>query len=69
MATTTTSPSQSLILLDALKAKRVEATRYVVKGADHGDLAFLGDPEAGEKWATRKVMGTITGFLDGKIRG
>ncbi|MFC8825898.1 prolyl oligopeptidase family serine peptidase [Streptomyces sp. NPDC057137] len=63
------SPSQSLILLDALKAKRVEGTRYVVKGADHGDLSFLGDPEAGEKWTTRKVMGPITRFLDKQLRG
>ncbi|MFE4494395.1 alpha/beta hydrolase family protein, partial [Streptomyces niveus] len=63
------SPSQSLILLDALKAKRVDGTRYVVKGADHGDLAFLGDTEAGEKWTTRKVMGTITRYLDTRLRG
>ncbi|MCM2389769.1 prolyl oligopeptidase family serine peptidase [Streptomyces albipurpureus] len=62
------SPSQSLILLDALRAKRVEGTRYVVSGADHGDLAFLGDPEAGKKWTTQKVMGTITRFLDNKLR-
>ena len=62
------SPSQSLILLDALRAKRVEGTRYVVKGADHGDLAFLDDPESGKKWTTRTVMRTITGFLDKKLR-
>ncbi|MER5771628.1 alpha/beta hydrolase [Streptomyces sp. NPDC001985] len=62
------SPSQSLILLDALKAKRVPGTRYVIKGADHGDLAFLGDPEAGKKWTTQKVMGTITRFLDRELR-
>ncbi|MEU0687821.1 alpha/beta hydrolase [Streptomyces uncialis] len=63
------SPSQSLILLDALKAKRVEGTRYVVRGADHGDLPFLDDPEAGRKWTTQKVMGTIIRFLDRKLRG
>ncbi|MGV9311919.1 prolyl oligopeptidase family serine peptidase [Streptomyces sp. NPDC003691] len=62
------SPSQSLILLHALKAERVKATRYVVQGADHGDLAFLGDPEAGKKWTTQKVMGTITRFLDEELR-
>ncbi|MFD4530035.1 prolyl oligopeptidase family serine peptidase [Streptomyces sp. NPDC058470] len=61
------SPSQSLILLDALKAKGVEATRYVVKGADHGDMSFLGDVEAGVPWSTQKVMGTISGFLDRKL--
>ncbi|MFI1016057.1 alpha/beta fold hydrolase [Streptomyces sp. NPDC020965] len=62
------SPSQSLILLDALTRKRVEGTRYVVKGADHGDLPFLPDPEAGRKWTTQKVMGTITRFLDRELR-
>jgi acetyl esterase/lipase len=61
------SPSQSLILLNALKAKGVEATRYVVKGANHGDMSFLGDTEAGLPWSTQKVMGTITGFLDQKL--
>lgn len=60
------SPGQSLILLDALRAKRVEGTR--VKGADHGDLAFLDDPESGKKWTTRTVMRTITGFPDKKLR-
>ncbi|MFD3926789.1 prolyl oligopeptidase family serine peptidase [Streptomyces sp. NPDC058614] len=63
------SPSQSLILADALKAKGVDATRYVVKGANHGDMSFLGDPEAGIPWSTQKVMGTITGFLDERIGG
>ncbi|MET9555299.1 alpha/beta hydrolase [Streptomyces sp. NPDC006645] len=62
------SPSQSLILLDALKAKRVDGARYVVKGADHGDLSFLGDTEAGKKWTTRKVMDTITRHLDKELR-
>jgi acetyl esterase/lipase len=63
------SPSQSLILADALKAKDVDATRYVVKGADHGDMSFLGDPEAGIPWSTQKVMGTITNFLGERIGG
>ena len=62
------SPGQSLILLDALKAKGVEATRYVIRGADHGDMSFLGDPKAGLPWSTQKVMGIITGFLDQKLR-
>lgn len=61
------SPSQSLILLNALKAKGVEGTRYVVKGANHGDMSFLGDLKAGVPWSTQKVMGTITGFLDKKL--
>lgn len=63
------SPSQSLILSDALKAKGVDATRYVVKGADHGDMSFLGDVKAGIPWSTQKVMGTITSFLGERIGG
>ncbi|WP_210583351.1 alpha/beta hydrolase [Streptomyces sp. GESEQ-35] len=63
------SPSQSLILADALKAKDVDATRYVVKGADHGDMSFVGDPKAGIPWSTQKVMGTITSFLGERIGG
>ncbi|MFF8727003.1 alpha/beta fold hydrolase [Streptomyces sp. NPDC015171] len=63
------SPSQSLILADALKAAGTDATRYVIKGAGHGDMAFLGDPDAGAPWSTRKVMDTITGFLDARLGG
>ncbi|MFZ3467972.1 prolyl oligopeptidase family serine peptidase [Streptomyces sp. 4.24] len=63
------SPSQSLTLLNDLKEKGVEGTRYVVKGANHGDMSFLGDPAAGAKWSTQQVMGTITGFLDKKLAG
>ncbi|MCX4782119.1 alpha/beta hydrolase [Streptomyces sp. NBC_01264] len=61
------SPSQSLTLLNALKDKGVEGTRYVVKGANHGDMSFLGDPTAGAKWSTQQVMGTITDFLNKKL--
>ncbi|MFI9761393.1 prolyl oligopeptidase family serine peptidase [Streptomyces sp. NPDC051963] len=63
------SPSQSLILADALKAKGVDATRYVVKGANHGDMSYLGDVKAGIPWSTQKVMGTITSFLGQRIGG
>ncbi|MEV7286138.1 alpha/beta hydrolase [Streptomyces sp. NPDC093252] len=61
------SPSQTLTYLNALKAKGVEGTRYVVQGANHGDMSFLGDPDAGLLWSTQKVMDVITGFLDQKI--
>ncbi|MFI5864987.1 prolyl oligopeptidase family serine peptidase [Streptomyces sp. NPDC051546] len=61
------SPSQSLTLLNDLKEKGVEGTRYVVKGANHGDMSFLGDPSAGAKWSTQQVMGTITDFLAEKL--
>jgi acetyl esterase/lipase len=61
------SPSQSLILLNDLKEKGVEGTRYVIKGADHGEMSFLGDLKASVPWSTQKVMGTITGFLHEKL--
>ncbi|GLF92668.1 alpha/beta hydrolase [Streptomyces yaizuensis] len=63
------SSSQSLIKLDALRGKHVESARYLVKGADHGDLPILNDPEAARMWSTQKVMGTITRFLDRKLQG
>ncbi|WP_327676761.1 hypothetical protein [Streptomyces sp. NBC_00467] len=46
----------------------MEARATSSRGADHGDLAFLGDPETGRKWSTRAVTRTITEFLDEKLR-
>lgn len=57
------SPSQSLDLLNALKSRGVEATRYVLQGANHGDLSFMGDAKAGQPWSTQEVMGDISAFL------
>lgn len=37
--------------------------RYVLQGAKHGDLAFLGDLESGLPWSTRQVMGYVIDFL------
>ncbi|MDH6212845.1 prolyl oligopeptidase family serine peptidase [Streptomyces pseudovenezuelae] len=54
------SPSQTLTLYNTLRAKGVDSTRYVLKGANHGDLSFMGgDPKAGLKWSTQEVMGDI----------
>jgi len=62
------SPSQSLLMLKALRAKGIDATRYVLWGADHGDLSFLGgDPATGLPWSTVETMGKITGFLGQKL--
>ena len=66
------SPSQTLLLLDALRAKGVDSTRYVVEGANHGGLTeILGDTPANLKadqmWTTRKVMGDILSFLAATI--
>jgi acetyl esterase/lipase len=58
------SPSQTLNLHNTLSDKGVDSTRYVLKGADHGDLSFMGgDSSAGIKWSTEQVMGDIVTFL------
>jgi acetyl esterase/lipase len=58
------SPSQTLILHDALVAAGVRSTRYVVDGAAHGDLSFMGDTQSGLLWSTNKVMNLIVDFLN-----
>jgi acetyl esterase/lipase len=58
------SPSQTLILHDALVAAGVRSTRYVVEGAGHGDLAFMGDTQSGLLWSTNRVMNLIVDFLN-----
>lgn len=57
------SPSQTLILHQALRAAGVRSTRLVLAGARHGDLSFIGDPVAGLPWTTNEVMGDIVAFL------
>jgi acetyl esterase/lipase len=57
------SPSQTLLLHNALVAAGVRSTRYVLEGAGHGDLAFMGDLEAGLPWSTRQTMDIIVDFL------
>jgi len=60
------SPSQTELVNNALLAKGVESTRYVIKGAGHGDLTFLGpsNAKASLPWSTQKVMGLIVSFLN-----
>jgi acetyl esterase/lipase len=58
------SPSQTLILHDALVAAGARSTRYVVDGAGHGDLAFMGDTQSGLLWSTNKVMNLMVLFLN-----
>jgi len=58
------SPSQTLILHDALMATGARSTRYVVDGAGHGDLSFMGDTQSGLLWSTNKVMNMIVDFLN-----
>jgi acetyl esterase/lipase len=57
------SPSQTLILHNALVAAGARSTRYVVDGAGHGDLAFIGDAKSGLPWSTNEIMDLIVDFL------
>jgi acetyl esterase/lipase len=62
------SPSQTLMLHNALRARGVDSTRYVVKGANHGDLTFLGiDPGSVKQWSSQQVMDAITSFLSKRL--
>jgi acetyl esterase/lipase len=61
------SPSQTLILHQALLAAGGHSTRYVLDGAGHGDLSFLGDHESSLPWSTRQTMGIIIEFLHRSI--
>jgi acetyl esterase/lipase len=60
---TLVSPSQTLILHERLRAVGVRSTRYVLKGANHGDLAFTGDLRSGLPWSTNQTMSLIVDFL------
>ena len=57
------SPSQTLALHQALRGAGVDSTRYVLDGANHGDLAFIGDPAAGLAWSSKEAMDDVVGFL------
>jgi acetyl esterase/lipase len=59
------SPSQTLILHNALLAAGVHSTRYVVDGAGHGDLSFMGDTKSGLPWSTNEVLGHVVDILNG----
>jgi len=62
------APSQTLLLHTALLAHGVDSTRYVLDGADHGELAvLLGDPEGALPWSTQELLGRIVGFLDKEL--
>ncbi|MFF1448417.1 alpha/beta hydrolase fold domain-containing protein [Streptomyces sp. NPDC058274] len=64
------SPSQTLTLHNTLRDKGADSTRYVVKGADHGDLSFMGgDSKTGLKWSSQEVMGDIVTFLGKHLNG
>jgi len=58
------SPSQTLILHDALRSAGARSSRFVVDGAGHGDLNFIGDKQSGLLWSTNQVMGLMVDFLN-----
>jgi hypothetical protein len=47
----------------ALLAAGARSTRYVLDGADHGDLAFMGNEQSGLPWSAQQTMGIIVDFL------
>jgi acetyl esterase/lipase len=58
------SPSQTLLLHNALRAAGANSTRYVIDGAGHGDLAAVGDnAKSAHLWSTTTVMQDLVGFL------
>jgi acetyl esterase/lipase len=62
------SPSQTLILFNALRAKGVDATRYVLTGANHGDLTVPGmSASSALPWSTKQTMGYIVSFLNKQL--
>ncbi|MFI6401306.1 alpha/beta hydrolase fold domain-containing protein [Streptomyces sp. NPDC050548] len=61
------SPSQTQHVHQALRAAGADSTRYVLKGANHGDVGFLGHPGTGLPWTSAAAMGVITGFLHRRL--
>jgi acetyl esterase/lipase len=57
------SPSQTLMLHNALVAAGAQSTRYVLDGAGHGDLSFLGDSKSALPWSTKQTMGIVVDFF------
>ncbi len=41
----------------------MDSTRYVVAGANHGDLGVLPDSDAARAWSSATVTNVITEFL------
>jgi acetyl esterase/lipase len=62
------SPSQTLNLHTALRAKGIVSTRYVLTGAGHGDLSFTGDSKGAKPWSTQETMGHIVDFLGQSLK-
>ncbi|HNX94291.1 MAG TPA: alpha/beta hydrolase [Holophaga sp.] len=52
------SPSQTLLVHNALRAAGVPSTRYVIKGANHG----------GPQWSTKMVMDIVVSYFDKMLK-
>ena len=57
------SPSQTQHLHKALLRVGADSTRYLLEGASHGDIVFLGHTDSGLPWSSTTTMGIITAFL------
>jgi acetyl esterase/lipase len=57
------SPSQTVLMNNALRAKGIASTRYQIEGAGHGDVEVDGNAKQLLLWSTEKVMNLIVAFL------
>ncbi|MCE7011296.1 alpha/beta hydrolase [Kibdelosporangium philippinense] len=60
------SPSQTLLLHNALQAAGADSTRYVVDGGGHGTLAPT--PESRLPWTSQQVLGITVNFLNKHLK-
>ncbi|MFC1411524.1 alpha/beta hydrolase family protein [Streptacidiphilus sp. N1-12] len=60
-------PAQTLELHQALRAAGADSTRYLLRGAGHGQLALSG--QQARQWTSLQVMTLIRDFLDRHLRG
>ncbi|MFF6991276.1 prolyl oligopeptidase family serine peptidase [Streptomyces sp. NPDC010273] len=66
---TLVSPSQTQHVHQALRAAGMDSTRYVVAGANHGDLGVLPDSAAARACSSATVTSVITEFLHRHLDG
>lgn len=63
----TISPSQTLLIHNALRAGGVASTRYLVQGAGHGDIEQPFYPWLALPWTTPLVLNTTADFLHARL--
>ena len=64
----TISPSQTLLIHNALRRAGVSSTRYVVTGGGHGEIEKANNLPAALPWTTAEVMGITVSFLRSHLR-